>query len=204
MKMKRRKKTKSRQFQSNGPLKAMSARRLYPIASALALMALVCVLPASAESLTSKQFIESLGEETIGAITNPDVSEELRLTEFERLFRKGFDVKTISRFVLGRYWRAATPQQREEYQVLFADFIVQTYANRFRQYSGEKLLVDGEREASKRDTIVSSQISAPDGPAVRVDWRVRAKDDGHKIGEREASKRDTIVSSQISAPDGNA
>ena len=159
----------------------MSARRLNPIASALALIALVFVLPASAEPLGPKQFIESLGEETIGAITNPDVSEDLRLTEFERLFSKGFDVNTISRFVLGRYWRRATPQQREEYQALFAEFIVHTYASRFRQYSGEKLSVDGERVASKRDTIVSSQINTPDGPAVRVDWRVRTKGHDHKI-----------------------
>ena len=159
----------------------MSARRLTPITSTLALIALVFVLPASADPLSPKQFIESLGEETIGAITKADVSNELRLTEFERLFRKGFDVKTISRFVLGRYWRQATPQQQGEYQALFADFIVHTYANRFRQYSGQTLSVDGERLASKRDTIVSSQINAPDGPAVRVDWRVRAQGDGHKI-----------------------
>lgn len=159
----------------------MLACRLNPIASILALIALVFVVPASAETFGPKQFIESLGEETIGAITNPDVSEELRLTEFERLFRKGFDVNTISRFVLGRYWRRATPEQQQEYQALFAEFIVQTYANRFRQYSGETIAVDGEREASKRDTIVSSQINAPDGPAVRVDWRIRTQGEGHKI-----------------------
>tara|TARA_B100000029_G_scaffold388942_1_gene385222 strand:+ start:671 stop:1282 length:612 start_codon:yes stop_codon:yes gene_type:complete len=159
----------------------MYAHRLLPIASILALSALLFALPSTAETLSPRQFIESLGEETIGAITNADVSEEDRLTEFARLFRKGFDVDTISRFVLGRYWRRATDEQKVEYQSLFADFIVTTYANRFRQYSGEKLLVDGERPASKRDTIVSSEIKPPDGPAVRVDWRVRKTGDDHKI-----------------------
>ena len=159
----------------------MSARRLNPIASTLALIALVFVLPASAEPLSPQQFIEILGEETIGAITKSDVSDDARLTEFERLFRKGFDVDTISRFVLGRHWRKATPQQREHYQTLFADFIVHTYASRFRQYSGETLSVNGVRKASARDTIVSSQINTPGGPAVRVEWRVRAKGDDRKI-----------------------
>ena len=159
----------------------MYAHRLLPIASILALSALLFALPSTAETLSPRQFIESLGEETIGAITNADVSEEDRLTEFARLFRKGFDVDTISRFVLGRYWRRATDEQKVEYQSLFADFIVTTYANRFHQYSGEKLLVDGERPASKRDTIVSSEIKPPDGPAVRVDWRVRKTGDDHKI-----------------------
>ena len=159
----------------------MYAHRLLPIASILALSALLFALPSTAETLSPRQFIESLGEETIGAITNADVSEEDRLTEFARLFRKGFDVDTISRFVLGRSWRRASDEQKVEYQSLFADFIVTTYANRFRQYSGEKLLVDGERPASKRDTIVSSEIKPPDGPAVRVDWRVRKTGDDHKI-----------------------
>ena len=142
---------------------------------------MVFALPASAEMLSPKQFIESLGEETIGAITKPELSEDARLVEFERLFRKGFDVDTISRFVLGRYWKLATPKQREEYQVLFADSIVRTYANRFRQYSGETLVIDGEREASKTDTIVSSEINIPDGPPVRVDWRVRLKNGAFRI-----------------------
>ena len=159
----------------------MYARRLLPIAPVIALSVLLLAAPSSAETFSPKEFIESLGEETIGAITDPNVSERDRLTEFSRLFRKGFDVDTISRFVLGRYWCRATDEQKVKYQILFADFIVTTYANRFRQYSNEKLLVDGERTANKRDTIVLSKIKLPEGPAVRVDWRVRRTGDNHKI-----------------------
>lgn len=159
----------------------MFARRLTSVVSFFVLLTLAISLPAAAQTLNPKQFIESLGEETISAITQPDVSEDARLEEFERLFRKGFDVDTISRFVLGRYWRQASPQQRDEYQKLFADFIIHTYASRFRQYSGETLLVDGERKATERDTIVSSQINTPDGPPVRVDWRIRSNSEDYKI-----------------------
>jgi len=159
----------------------MHACRLLPIAPVIALSALLLAVSSSAETPGPKQFIESLGEETISAITNPNVSEKDRLTEFSRLFRKGFDVDTISRFVLGRYWRRATDEQKVEYQTLFADFILTTYANRFRQYSGERLLVDGERAADKRDTIVLSKIKPPVRPAIRVDWRVRKTGADHKI-----------------------
>ena len=159
----------------------MSARRLSSLASTLVLFMLLCLLPASAETLGPRQFIESLGEETIGAITRENISEEARFREFERLFRMAFDVDAISRFVLGRYWRRATKEQQGEYQSLFADFIVHTYASRFRQYSGETLAVNSERKASGRDTIVSSQINTPEGPSVRVDWRVRTKRDDHKV-----------------------
>lgn len=159
----------------------MYARRLLPIAPVIALSALLLTVPSFAETSGPKQFIKSLGKETIGAITDPTFSEKDRLTEFSRLFKKGFDIETIGRFVLGRYWRRATTEQKVEYQALFADFILTTYANRFRKYSGEQLLVDGERHANKRDTIVSSKIKSPEGRAVRVDWRVRKTGNDHKI-----------------------
>ena len=159
----------------------MLARRLRPIATTTTLLALLFATPAAADSLSPAQFIQSLGEETIRAITRTDVPEDARLTEFERLFRKGFDVNTISRFVLGRYWRGASPEQREEYQTLFADFIVTTYASQFKLYSGETLDVNGERKANERDTIVSSEIVVPGSSPIRIDWRVRTRSDAHKI-----------------------
>ena len=159
----------------------MLARRLRPIATTTTLLALLFAAPAAADSLSPAQFIQSLGEETIRAITRTDVPEDARLTEFERLFRKGFDVNTISRFVLGRHWRGASPEQREEYQTLFADFIVTTYASRFKLYSGETLDVNGERKANERDTIVSSEIVVPGSSPIRIDWRVRTRSDAHKI-----------------------
>lgn len=150
------------------------------VVSTFALLALSCAPPASAEAPGPTRFIETLAEKTIAAITRENVSDEARFEEFGRLFRESFDIGAISRFALGRHWRRATAEQRKEYRSLFADFIVHTYAGRFRQYSGETLTVDGEREVNERDTIVSSRINTRDG-RIRVDWRVRTKGGDHKI-----------------------
>ena len=144
-------------------------------------VALPCAPPASAGAPGPTRFIETLGEKTIAAITRENVSDEARFEEFGRLFRESFAIDAISRFALGRHWRRATEEQRKEYRSLFADFIVRTYAGRFRQYSGETLTVEGEREINERDTIVSSRINTPDGTSIRVDWRVRTKGGDHKI-----------------------
>ena len=156
-------------------------RRPGPVVSTFALLALLCAPSVSAGAPGPTRFIEALGEKTIAAITRENVSDEARFEEFGRLFRESFDIDTISRFVLGRHWRRATGEQRKEYRSLFADFIVRTYAGRFRQYSGETLTVDEEREVNERDTIVSSRINTLDGPSIRVDWRVRTKGSDHKI-----------------------
>ena len=156
-------------------------RRPGLVVSIFALLALSGAPPASAEAPGPTRFIETLAEKTIAAITRENVSDEARFEEFGRLFRESFDIGAISRFALGRHWRRATEEQRTEYRSLFADFIIRTYAGRFRQYSGETLTVDEEREVNERDTIVSSRINTRDGPSIRVDWRVRTKGGDHRI-----------------------
>ena len=75
-------------------------------------------------------FIETLGSEVIEMLSDPVLSKEDRIAEFRRLLVNGFDLRTIGRFILGRYWRRATPEQRREFELLFEDYIVATYAAR--------------------------------------------------------------------------
>ena len=94
----------------------MTTHHLIPLYSIVLILSLIFSATVNSQDTDPKQFIASLGEETISAITKPNVAPEKRLQEFERLFRKGFDVSTISRFVLGRYWRQASPEQRTQYR----------------------------------------------------------------------------------------
>ena len=45
----------------------------------------------------------------------PRVAPEQRLARFRQLFHNDFDVPGIGRFVLGRYWRTASPQEQQEF-----------------------------------------------------------------------------------------
>jgi len=140
-------------------------------------------MPASAGKFAGepKDFIADLGDRAIRTLADTTVGDSSRRMQFRELFLDGFDVKSLSRYAIGRYWRKASSAQRSEYQRLFTDFIVNTYASRFGQYSGEKLVVTGERAVKGKDTIVHSDIVRPDGAPVRVDWRVRKRDDEYKV-----------------------
>ena len=128
------------------------------------------------------RFIASLGERAIKTLADTSAADSTRRIQFRTLFLEGFDVNALSRYAIGRYWRTASKSQRSEYQRLFTDFIVNTYASRFGQYSGEKFLVKGERKIKgKKDTIVQSEIIRPQGAPVRVDWRVRERKSGYKV-----------------------
>ena len=78
----------------------------------------------------------------------------------------------VGKFVLGRYYRLATPEQLARYNSLFQDFVVLTYAQRLGDYAGQSMTIkdaipDGD------NFIVASAIERADGPAIIVDWRVK-------------------------------
>ncbi len=136
---------------------------------------------ADAAQNEAERFVKSLGDEAIVVLSTSDASEEQRKIRFRSLLDQGFAVDTIARFVIGRYWRAATPQQRQEYMSLFREFVLDTYARRLDGYSGETFDVIKTLPIDETDTMVSTEIVRQNGPPIRVDYRVRVRNDGHRI-----------------------
>lgn len=137
-------------------------------AGALVFTLLLFTAPAPALAQDARSFVSTLGTQAI-AVLGPDVPEQQRLARFRELFHNDFDVPGIGRFVLGRYWRTATPQQQAEFLQLFQEYIVRAYSTRLGQYAGEPFRVTGARPAGG-ETIVSSEIVRASGAPVEVDW----------------------------------
>ncbi|NQV80065.1 MAG: ABC transporter substrate-binding protein [Alphaproteobacteria bacterium] len=129
----------------------------------------------------ASQFIGQLGQQAITILQSTSGSLEQREQNFRQILAQNFDVTFIGRFVLGRSWRAATPEQQNDYLALFEDFLVLTYSRRLGGYTGERLAVVDERAAGDRDTVVRTQIDRPGGPPINADWRVRSTETGFKI-----------------------
>ena len=124
------------------------------------------------------KFVSSLTQKGIGVIENNGLSEEKRKAEFRKLLNKNFDMKTIGRFALGRYWKTSSKQEQKEYLKLFENMIVEVYSKRFNDYNGQKIEVTSARPNGKSDALVSSSIVPDSGPNIDVDWRVRKKKNG--------------------------
>ncbi len=128
-------------------------------------------------------FVKQLGDRAIQALTVSDITDAEREERFRKLLRDGFDVRKIGRFVLGKYVRSMNPDLVEEYNALFEDLIVATYAARFAEYSGQTFEIKRvATQGNERDSIVMSEIKPVDGgPPIRVDWQVRGADNESKI-----------------------
>ena len=148
----------------------------------------VGLLPATAKAEASpeavkgaSQFIQWLADQAIAVLGSSNSTLETREMEFRRLLAQGFAMPFIGRFVLGRYWRTTPPEQREDYQELFAEYILRTYSSRLGGYAGETFSVTGARPAGKQDILVATRIDRPSGPPIKADWRVRVFDNEYKI-----------------------
>lgn len=138
--------------------------------------------PAAAErGDAERQFVESLADRAIQALTVPDIPRAERIRRFRTLFNEHFAVEAIGRWVLGRYWSRTTPAEQAEYLKLFEDYIVASYVDRFAAYTGERLRIVRVLVEDDGRATVFSEITLPGGgkTPVRVGWRIEG--DGPRL-----------------------
>ena len=142
---------------------------------------------AGADQTDPAAVVRDFGASAIDVMSREDISAGDRELAFRRLFTSYFDVEAIGRFVLGPYWRKASSEEREAYQVVFEDFIVMTYAQRLTGYSGEVFDVGPTRLRGEAEATVSSRIVRdPDAP-VELDWLLKRKGEGWRIVDLKVS-----------------
>jgi len=115
-------------------------------------------------------FINELGVQAI-QVLGPSVSPAARVQRFRELFSADFDLPGISRFVLGRYWRVATPEQQQQFQGLLREYLAQAYAGRLAQYAGEKFQALNS-QLQGDETVVFSEVTTNEGGKIRIEWHL--------------------------------
>ena len=123
-------------------------------------------------------YVMEMTTEAINTLTDNSTSQNEKESQFGKLFDKNFDVPSISRFVLGKYWKQASLDQKKKFIKAFRNYVVKTYSSRFNEYSGETLqLVDFENESNPKIFLVHTILKREDAPVIKVDWRIGKKKD---------------------------
>lgn len=158
----------------------MIDRRLF-----LPLMFLVLLLgPRPALATTedgATQHIDALGKQAFADLGRSGTSLEEREAVFAETLRNGFDLPLIARFVMGKYWRSASPEQRDDYVDLFGKFVIKSYSQHLGGFAGSTFEIVDAKPIGKQDVLVRTVVNRKSGPPVKAGWRVREKDGAHKI-----------------------
>jgi phospholipid transport system substrate-binding protein len=93
-----------------------------------------------------------------------------------------FDFSLTAQYVLGRYWRSATPEERNHFQMFFYHYLIHTFATALRHYQGARVQVKPYRGSLAVHYVqVMSEIRTHGGRAVGVTYALYHTAHGWRI-----------------------
>ena len=160
----------------------MSNRWMFVLLSLLALGT-----PAFADSVEDPlMFVRSTADQVLSEVSNRKAelsAEPAKIYELvDQVILPRFDFVRMSRLVLGKNWRRATPEQQKAFVREFQELLIRTYATALLNYSGQEIVYLPVRAGKDvRDVIVNTQVRDVGAPAIPVDYRLMMSDNGWKV-----------------------
>ena len=83
------------------------------------------------------------------------------------------DMRTMSRWVLGKNWRKATPEQRDAFVIEFQELLLSSYLRQVKTYDEEVARFLPLRGGQKKGrAVVNAEIDQRNGPVIHVIFRM--------------------------------
>ena len=126
----------------------------------------------------SSQFIQNLGNQTIGILRDSTLNSDERYTSFHSLFAEATDINILTRTLLGRHYRTVVKQGHlKAYKKSVEDYIISEFEEQIQLIGFDSVEVIGTRPAKGKrgELIVRTDIKVVDGDDLQADWRVQKK-----------------------------
>lgn len=158
-------------------------RRLILAAGLLALSPAPAFAQATRDA-SAEQFVQAAAQRALAILKQPATAQ--RDSEFRQAVEELLDLPKISNFVLGKYGRTITPEQRARFNTAFRRYAEGVYEKRLMEYRRATLKVVGSQVRKPGDVIVRAQLSGgPPGDPLIVSWRVTRDGGAWKIVDLE-------------------
>jgi len=110
------------------------------------------------------------------------LGESGRYARLAPVVERTFDIPTMTRLAIGPAWATLSPAQQQQLMGAFEHYVAATYADRFNNYSGEQLQVNGERPNGS-DVMVQTKIAKSNGEATKLDYLMRQDQGSWRISD---------------------
>ena len=92
-----------------------------------------------------------------------------------------FDFSRMTQLAVGKYWRTATPQQKQSLVTEFRNMLVRTHTKVFTVYRDQTVEVKPARMATDdTEVTVKTVINKPGSQPILVDYEMKKTDNGWK------------------------
>src|SRR5438132_11131927 len=139
--------------------------------------------PGHAASASGGDAVQGLYDALLSTMKNGRaLGQSGRFMQLEPVIHRSFDIGAMARLSVGPTWASLTEAQRQQVTESFGRYISAIYADRFDNYSGQRLQVTGEQPATA-GVMVRSQIVKANGELVKVDYLMRRDGDAWLISD---------------------
>lgn len=137
---------------------------------------------ANVDASGAEAFVKNVTNDGIENIINANISQKEKDTRFEKLFNNALDLDFIGKFVLGRAWRTATPQQRKDFISTYRELNIKTWSKRFDEFKGKNFIFKGTTPSNSPNQIfVNTTVPMDQGEPAKVVWRVKQNGSQFKV-----------------------
>jgi len=104
-------------------------------------------------------------------------------TLIDEIIVPNVDFNSMSKLILKKYWRKASPEQRERFIKEFKGMLVRTYTRSLNEYAGNTEIIFLKSVSKKEGKYVTvySEIVQSGKPNIPVNYSLIRKKDGYKI-----------------------
>jgi phospholipid transport system substrate-binding protein len=158
-------------------------RRLLLAAGIIALgIGATPVVQASADDPSS--FVQEVSNKAITDLAVAQgASDRDRAVKLKPLLEQYFDMPGIAKYMLGSYWRKATPEEQTAFTAALTDFLALSYGKRFATYTGHEMAIGRVRDEGDGRSTVFSVVKLASGEEARVDWIILSNAAPFKISD---------------------
>lgn len=157
--------------------------KFFPLLAVLAVFAVSISISQAATGIDgAKSFATGIAKDAIMILEDSHLSQMGKREKIRALFSNSIDFRWVARFVLGKHWRTATPQQREAYLENYKRFIIQSYSGKLEQYSGENYTIKQARqEGEPGEYLITLELQSSNEPPIYLEYRIREQSGRYQI-----------------------
>jgi len=154
-------------------------------------MAMLAAAPASAQSARdagAEAYVQQGAREVLAVLNDRSRGDAAKKEAFRALVNRLIDVPKVTRFVLGKYARTATPDQYNRFATAFRTYAENVYMKRIDDYHGEKIIVTGSVVRKPGDVLVTTQLAGGRSQQpTNIVWRVLGDGGNWKVVDVQVS-----------------
>ena len=137
---------------------------------------------AGVDATGAEKFVKNMTNEGIEQIINANVSKAEKQKRFKKLFNDALDLDFIGKYVIGRYWKTATPQQKTDFINTYRELNTKVWSERFDEFKGKQFEFKGTTPSNSDGQIfVNTIVPMEQGEPASVVWRVKQNNNTFKI-----------------------